>query len=451
MEYKLQELVSMYMETYQPVFGYRLGQPPPLEWDVGPEKLAGLLREVGVPVQAYRLVKAQELGFPHLRWDEERWEAHLPPLLPSSTPVGARIVVGEPPTGVWFRVCDRSEQPKPEEPDVVIAYAATADLPEVDPQIFVELEAYIRSARESGRPVVYLDSVGLIPEDRVRQMNPQDERAGFRLTYELIAREAQQIGAGHPPFEPRSPFWKALYELLAKQRVETRLEALTYELWREIVEFDHRNLLQQVVHEFLSGFPKEAAKTSLEYAQRFHELNCVARARLLVDQVDGLMSSSGPRPLILIVRELGHYGVLEGMLAGEYMVHSRIAGKDRFTLLLGTPWLGEGLLHNLGVKMAEEEQLLWAARACLKRILLMELKGKGFREIIRFFAASGIDGLGWDDLEEILQDLYHPALIMQRKHGLSIAVQLMALLASRGVISEAGVVAGEKGGNNGTE
>jgi len=267
-------------------------------------------------------------------------------------------------------------------------------------------------------------------------MNAQDEREAFQLAYKFIAHEAEQIGAGHPPVENRSPFWKALYELLARLRVETELEALTYDLWKRIVEFDRRNLFQQAVNEFISGFPKEAAKTLLEYAQGFHELNCIARARLLVDQVDRLMGSSSPRPLILIVRELGHYGVLERMLAGRYIVHSRIVGKDRFTSLLGAPGLGEGLLHNLGIKLGREEALLQAARTCLKQILLTKLENREFREIVSFFGKTGINELGWDELEELVEELYDPMLLMQRKHGVSLPDQLIALLTSRGILPE---------------
>jgi len=433
---ELQELVSLYVKTCQPALGYQLRALPPLKEDVKPEELSQLLREAGVPVQAYQLVEPQELCFAHLRWADGRWEAHLPPLLPSPTPLETQIIVGEPPTGVWFRVYDQKRWPENEPPDLLIVYAATTDCPKVDPQVFAELEAYIRSARESDRPVVYLDSLGLIPEDTVRSMNAQDEREAFQSAYKFLAHEAKQIRVGHPPVENRSPFWKALYELLARLRVEAELEALTYDLWKRIVEFDRRNLFQQAVNEFISGFPKEAAKTLLEYAQGFHELNCIARARLLVDQVDRLMGSSSPRPLILIVRELGHYGVLERMLAGRYVVHSRIVGKDRFTSLLGAPGLGEGLLHNLGINLGREEALLQAARTCLKQILLTKLEDKGFREIVGFFGRAGINKLGWDELEEMVEELYDPALLMQRKHGVSLSDQLIALLTSRGILPE---------------
>lgn len=441
----LRELVDSYVGIYRTALGYQVEEPPSLEENIKPAALAQLLRDLGVPVQAYRLVRTRELGFAHLRWADGQWEAHLPPLRPSPTQLGTQVIVGEPPTGVWFQVYEQKGRSENGQPDVVIAYAATADLPEVDPQVFTELEAYIRSARGSGRRVVYLDSLGLIPEESVKAVNPRDERAAFELTYRLIAHEAERIRAGHPPSEHRSPFWQALYELLARLCVETKLEALSYELWKKIVEFDRRNLLQQATQEFLSGFPEEAAKTSLEYAQGFHELNCTARARLLVDQVDRLTRSSGPRPLILIVRELGHYGVLEGMLASRYVVHSKIVGEDRFTSLLGAPGLGEGLLNNLGVKLAREEELLWAARACLKRILLTQLKDKEFREIVGFFGKTGIDELGWDELKELVEQLYEPVLLMQRKHGVSIPAQLMALLTSRGVIPDSTVPTSGRG------
>ena len=447
---KLGELVSSYVKTCQSALGYRVEAPPLGEGRevVEPEALARMLRDVGVPVQAYRLVHARELGFAHLRWADGRWELHLPPLHPSPTPLGTQVIVGEPPTGVWFQVVSETKgRSENEQPDVVIAYAATSDLPEVDPQVFTELEACIRSARGSGRRVVYLDSLGLIPEESVKAMNPRDERAAFELAYRLIAHEAEQIGAGHPPHETRSPFWKALYELLAQLRVETKLEALSYDLWKKIVEFDRHNLLQQAIQEFLRGFPEEAAKTSLEYAQGFHKLNCTARARLVVDQVERLMKSSGPRPLVLIVRELGHYGVLERLLASRYVVHSKIVGEDRFTSLLGAPGLGEGLLDNLEVKLAREEELLWAARACLKRILLTQLEEKGFREKVGFFARTGIDELNWDDLKELVEQLYEPVLLMQRKHGISFPDQLIALLTSRGVIPESPVPTGGEAGD----
>ena len=102
----------------------------------------------------------------------------------------------------------------------------------------------------------------------------------------------------------------------------------------------------------------------------------------------------------------------------------------------GAPGLGEGLLHNLGINLGREEALLQAARTCLKQILLTKLENREFREIVSFFGKTGINELGWDELEELVEELYDPMLLMQRKHGVSLPDQLIALLTSRGILPE---------------
>ncbi|MEM4724114.1 MAG: hypothetical protein QXP01_03805 [Candidatus Hadarchaeum sp.] len=400
-----------------------------------PAAAAAGLRQYGVPVEAYHLVQPKTLGFAHLCWTNRGWDIHLPPFhCLTSSPEAA--LVGEPPTGTWFVVLPYPEETGKEltAPDVLVVYASTQDAADVDPQVFSELVGYFEVARNSGRPVIYVDALGLIPEETVRGSSTHEESA-FRSVYEALSREIGGIGQGLVPCETGSPFWRELYCFLAKHHIPSVLENLTYELWREIVDFDHKHLLNRAMVEFTTGFPEEAAQTMALYARQFHELNCLRRAASLADQVRELLNVS-PRPLVLLVREIGHYGVLERLLSRDYVVHSKILGLERFRHLFAAPGVAEGFLINLEVHLPEEVWRILGLHSCLRFFLLPCLKTKSFRDIVRYFAKSRLEDLGFRDVQNLFEQLDEPMAVYQRSQGYSLHEQAFALLRAQGVLPE---------------
>jgi len=408
---------------------------PNYSFPPSPQELAKDLRERGFPVQAYRLVKPLPLAFAHLIWEEGLWDAHLPPFRPSKR-AGAGVIVGEPPTGRWFEPLRGSPTVTEKQgvPDVIIVYASTNDAADVDPAIFPELASYFETAREQGRNVLYVDSVGLIPEETVHVFGKADEKRAFYQAFALIEKEVEAIAEGRPPMEARSPFWRELYKFLAEKRVRSTAEGLTYELWREIVQFDHQQLSQTALTEFLTGFPEPAAKTMLRQIITFHELNCLRRAKAVAEQLVDLKTSE-PKLILFLARELGHYGALESALPVSWRIHAKILGQERIPQLLACPGM-EGLLVNMEVNIPEESWRLLALHHCLKVLLLPYLE-KDFRGIVQFFGRSSMDKLTPVEIKELVEELHEPLAVLQRRNqGHTFSEQLYFILKARGLVPD---------------
>ena len=450
--------VKRVLEAYAATFG--IYQEFPLPAGAGPVRaidLAQRLREAGLPAQAYRLagkIRAAELGFPFIYGcgDEEgAWRLCLPPgadthglpeeFLLSGDRALDETIAGEPPVGRRFQLVESELADRApaidHEVDVFIFYAATNDKPELfREQLLDELTELLDQARQAGRELIFIDACGLIPEETIRshQTGRRDERAAFEEVFSGIKRETERISQGHAPYEPNSPLWSELYRFLAERRVRSVLEELGYDLWRRIVDFDNRKLLEKAFTEFLNGFLEEAAQTMLQQMQGFHELNCLERDRRLAQQVERLMEGSS-HPLVLIGRELGHYGVLEGLLLDRYSVHSKILGKERLPVLLRQPALEADLLWNIGVRLDEAELELMALRYCLKAIVLRSAV-RDLRVTAKLLDSSRIDLLSRDEIEQLIDELHDPTRIYLRSRGQDMVEQLLYLLKDREIIPE---------------
>lgn len=417
--------------------------------------LAQQLCGAGLPVQAYRLIgaKATELDFPFIaEHHREGWKLFLPPegksyglpdeLLLEAQDRGAlgdkTIIVGEPPAGQPIQVSavDPDGQPgRASDVEIFVFYAATSDTAELaEEQLLADLEALFNQARQEGKQLIFIDAVGLIPEETVKRYG-EDEEAAFQKAFDSILRETEGIKEGIPPCDEASPLWAAVWKFLAERRVHSVLEELTHSLWKEIVEFDRQQLADKAFSRFIMGQLDGAARTMVQQMRGFHDLNCWRRNLNLARQIEELVENANGPLSILIGREIGHYGVLEQLLSSKYLLHSKILGHERLPLLLKNPVLETSLLGNLGVELAEEDLELLALRHCLKSFVMMSQQGKGLREMALMFAECKIDDLSRDDIEALIEELHDPTRVYLRNQGQHILDQFMYLLKDKGVIS----------------
>lgn len=405
--------------------------------------LAQLLRGAGIPAQAYRLIEPSKLQFPCITFHKGSWKLCLPlgadayglpeelilwePLFERGT-----VIVGEPPVGCRFQLLVADEKSvQSDDPDIYIFYAATGDEAELaEQQLFTELQVMLEQAHQASREVIFLDAVGLIPEETVKCYGT-DEQVAFQKALDAVRQETEGVTRGIPIYDPNSPLWSALYRFLAERRVRCVLEELTYDLWKRIVEFDQRKLPEKAIVEFLTGFPDHAAKTMLEHMRGFHDLNCLQRDINFARQIEELMAEAN-RPLILIAREIGHYGILEGLLGSKHVVHSKILGQEHFTTLLKAPAL-DVLLVNIEVELSDQDLELIVLRQCVIVSVLRD-KVKGLRAAARLLAACHIDELSRQQIREIVQELNNPTHMYLRSQGQNILDQLAYILKDKGVV-----------------
>jgi len=437
--------IERILEAYGATFRVYQEFSLPADQPIRAIDLAQRLRGAGLPAQAYLLGESKKLEFPCIVAHEGSWKLGLPYgadpyglpeeliLWEHSFEEGA-VVVGEPPLGCRFQLITGDDnRPQTDDLDIYIFYAATSDEAELaEQQLFPELQALLDQARQAGREVIFLDAVGLIPEETVKSYG-MDEQAAFQRALEAVRQETEGITRGIPIHDPSSPLWSALYRFLAERRVRCVLEELDYALWKQIVEFDNQQLPQRAITQFLTGFPEEAAKTMLAYMRGFHDLNCFQRDINFARQIEGLMGDP-IRPLILIVREIGHYGVLESLLGSKYLVYSKILGTEkRFMTLLKAPAL-EALLVNMGVELSDQDLELILLRQCVTLSVIRDRAKKGLRAAARLLAACHIDELSRQQIREIVQELNAPTQMYLRSQGQNILDQLAYILKDKGVV-----------------
>lgn len=447
--------IERVLEAYSVTFGIYTEFSLPAGQPVRAIDLAQLLRGAGIPAQAYRLIEPSKLQFPCITFHDGSWKLHLPLgadayglpeelILWEPSFEKGTVIVGEPPVGCRFQLLIREDdQLQTDDLDIYVFYAATSDEAKLaEQQLFTELQSMLDQAQQAGREVIFLDAVGLIPEETVRCYGT-DEQVAFQKALDAIRQETKGITRGIPIYDSTSSFWSALYRFLAERRVHCVLEELAYDLWRKIVEFDRRNLTEKAIVEFLTGFPDRAAKTMLEHMRGFHDLNCFQRDLNFAHQIEALMTGAN-RPFILIAREIGHYDVLEGFLGSKYLVHSKILGQEeRFTTLLRAPAL-DVLLVNIGVELSDQDLELIVLHQCVIVSVLRD-RVKSLRTAARLLEACHIDELSRQQIREIIQELNDPTHMYLRSQGQDILDQLAYILKDKGVVPSEVIRALEEG------
>jgi len=435
------------------VLGAELGRGWPVALPSGEmpsaARLAEHLREHGLHVQSYALcepgVRASDLGYPFLYLLNGAWRLYLPvgadrdelPLdlvLPGNEIIERdSLIVGQPPVGRRFQVLAEGAETDPaRQPDIFGAYAATSDASDLaEEQLLGDLQALLDYATQQERELIFIDAVGLIPEKTV-QMCGGDEQTAFEKALAAIRRETEGVSKGRAHYEA-NPLWGAVYQWLAERRVRCVLEELDYKLWKEIVEFDKRALSQRALTEFISGFPEQAAATMQEHIEGFHELNCRRRELNLKAQIDQMMGSSPP-PVLIALRELGHYGVLEQLMQGTYSVHSKILGRESFSTLLKAPGL-EAMGRNMGVRLSSYaiEQMMF--RLCIVPSI-MKGRSLGLRQVAQLLDRCRLEALDSESMAEVLNELHGPLYLNGRRRGQNILEQLLSILKDRGLVAE---------------
>ena len=425
-------------------------------------EFAERLREMGIPVQAYRLIgdSAADLGFPFMMQRDGEWVLHAPQsgngfqLLPQKeeqTCCGRALsedaaIVGEPPVGIRFSLLHGAgSERESEATDIAIFYGSTTDPGELaEGQFLPEAEELVLQAESQKRSVVFIDALGLIPEGTVDRYVPAagGRKQAFEHALRQIQAETERLGKGGPaPFEPRSPLWGAVYGFLNERGIPGILEKLRFELWEEIVAFDGKTLSRHALDHFMAGLVEDAADLMAEHIAGFHELNCTVRNRHLAEQLDAIAKEVDVPPLFLILKEIGHYGVLENLLAGQFRVHSKILGKERLPVLAKAAGM-ESMYSNIGVRISLDDLRIQALRSCLKMLIVPAWDPTpSLRTAARLMESTAIDRMAAEAIKEITEALHAPSRTYLRNapHEQKMTEQLLYLLRERGILPDEAV------------
>jgi len=439
----MSELISRYAAQLKKRIAADVVLPEPTNQQ-NAATLASTLRQHGLPVQVYRLsdpAAVGEIAFPFLAPTDSGWAMvttekivtengrSLPDPLPADP-----VIVGEPPVGLMFKPLE-SVPPDPRGEAVIFYTATNAPRELAEAQLVPDLRSLIEWGRKSKKRVIFLDSLGLIPAEQIDALG--GDRSAFEAAIANLKREIDSIASGNDRArDPRNPVWNVAYEVLREGHVESILEDLNFELWRKAIDFDEQKLPQTAISHFVGGQLEQAAKLMAEYQLEFHRINCNIRNENLVSQVSGLDDGQGL--LLLMVREIGHFGVLERIFPNSgFAVRAKLLGEGRFPSLLARFGM-ESILDNIGVPLTPAERKLIALRSCLKALVLQALaKDKPLFEFTRKLPdLHQIDRLSWETIEGLIDELHSPIRVYLRNdpYGQSVRDQLLYLLKEKNII-----------------
>jgi hypothetical protein len=419
-----------------------------------PAALAAALRQEGLPVQSYRMADRAHvatLQFPFLTMVNRQWVVGVPrdgEATELASEVGSLsldslppdpVLVAEPPIGAAFTLQENSASNTPAGPDgIALFYTPTnGDAGLAEEQLLDDLEHLIVEARGDGKDVVFIDSVGLVPAETVRMLG--GDRRAFLTALGGLRSELARAKSGTPARDLQHPIWDSAYRVLHNHGVDAVLENLKFDLWMRSVSFDQTRLAQRALAHFTAHQLEVAAKHMAAYRKEFHRINCTERNGNLVRQIEELTDQTEHPALILVIREIGHFGVLDRLLAAKgFAVRSKILGRERFPDLLKVFGMGR-VLENMGVASTSEEQRVMALRECLKHLVFQRvMRDVRMPELMQHLPDFKIDRLGWERIDDLIDRLHDPSRVYLRNHPHNFAIsdQLLYLLKTERIVPE---------------
>ncbi len=166
------------------------------------------------------------------------------------------------------------------------------------------------SESKSTERLVYIDELGLIPEETVKRRMKTlgiSRREAFKQIKQAIFKEDELLAKGIPITSVDIPLYKELYKYLAKHKVTSFVEDLEYKLWNFIVEFDNLKVFREALVYFILGDFSQALNKINTYQNGFSTYNIGIRDSKFVSQIQNIRNRY-PEAIIFTIRGIGHYG-----------------------------------------------------------------------------------------------------------------------------------------------
>lgn len=201
-----------------------------------------------------------------------------------------------------------------------------------DPNSLLPLiDTLIKEAESWGGRVIYVDELGLIPEETVNNWSKSrgiTRKQAFKKLKKLFQGELNKIHSGVPIYDP-TYFYSMLYKHLAKYHMECYIENLEYKLWEFIVNFDSLNIFKKALDFFVLGDFGDAINSIDNYQQGYSTYNINIRDSNFATQLLELRQKY-PNAIIFTVRGLAHYGFETKLVEKGEKVQVLLLGNNKF-------------------------------------------------------------------------------------------------------------------------
>ncbi|MCM8783189.1 MAG: hypothetical protein NC818_00195 [Candidatus Omnitrophica bacterium] len=225
------------------------------------------------------------------------------------------------------------------------------------------LDKLRQEADFSGKKLIYIDELGLIPKESIRKTQKTykiEEKEAFERASKALAEEVERFSRGVSTYD-ENPFYQAQYSYLAKYKIISYMEELDYANWRHIVRFDELNIHNKAINAFCRGDPRGYVKKLKEYNQGFWLYNVKERDENFRRQIKRI-AQGNPQSIIFTLRGIGHYGLEEKLDLEDFTIETYVISERGFEESFISDQLCQ-VLDNNGVEISPEEERILILRS----------------------------------------------------------------------------------------
>ncbi|MCM8784596.1 MAG: hypothetical protein NC818_07555 [Candidatus Omnitrophica bacterium] len=219
------------------------------------------------------------------------------------------------------------------------------------------MERVLNLARSRNRKVIYLDELGLIPYETVRnimEVEKISEEEAFLKAKRMLAEELEGIEKGIPIYDSLDTYTK-IYNFLAQNKIKSVMEDLGYQNWKNIISFDEQKFFDISFAHFVLNDISNYLRTIKIYRDNYGRYNIKDRDTNFTNQILRLKNDF-PDAILFTIRGLSHIGLSEELTKQGINVEMVIIGEG----ILENNIIYQSMLHiyeDLNVKLPDEEEI----------------------------------------------------------------------------------------------
>ncbi|MDP8216685.1 MAG: hypothetical protein P9L98_05150 [Candidatus Kaelpia imicola] len=194
------------------------------------------------------------------------------------------------------------------------------------------LEKLKEEAERTNKKLIYIDELGLIPERSIEsymKVNQIGEKEAFELIKKMLNEDISNVGKGVAILGETNPFYRQLYQYLAKNKIESYMEDLRYDAWKKIVVFDSMEYYSKAINYFFFNNIDKYIKSIERFIEGYWEYNIKRRDDDFRSQIKKIVAKH-PNSLIFTIRGIGHYGMDNDINLDNLAVETLVFGRGIF-------------------------------------------------------------------------------------------------------------------------
>jgi hypothetical protein len=268
------------------------------------------------------------------------------------------------------------------------------------------LEDLREQAMRLGKKLVYVDELGLIPVESVKNMQESSklsEKEAFESSKKSLGDEVRGFEKGISVYD-ENPFYQAQYSYLANNKIKSYMEDLDYENWKRIVAFDNLNIHNEAIRAFCLGDIETYLNKLKEYTKGFWLYNVKERDEIFRKQINNI-AKENPKEIIFTLRGIGHLGTEEKLELKDFTIETMVIADGDFNDNLVSDQMSQVLLSN-GVNIEPREERLLHLRSfpeeCIRAYLQRTIEDLA---LATRMAKKVVDRMNEEEIKRLSRDI----------------------------------------------